>query len=293
MTNKDTTALEAGRVILNAISEANMGEVSELKCSVDQRQFTNSPLWALLQTGFGYRKELRATYAVCLVDKVIGMITVENREDCYLLTDFLIDVSEQRKGYGIRALELILRKCGTERLYKLVVVHIDPENNASKQLALKAGFADKGVSDVGYATMQVFEYRLPDIAKTAPTAYTPPKYVRVQTRETAWLTGKPRGIFAAVSHLDGDGKLTEDESAIFRCLDKVYFEEHLPNPPFYDDDSRPKPITWFKTAESAHFLDKLQPLMDMLDRNSVPYDVVYTNAPGNIVYEDEWQIAAL
>jgi hypothetical protein len=40
-------------------------------------------------------------------------------------------------------------------------------------------------------------------------------------------------------------------------------------------------------------LEKLLPLMAMLDKYDVPYDVVYTNAPGKIVYEDEWQVAVL
>ena len=38
-------------------------------------------------------------------------------------------------------------------------------------------------------------------------------------------------------------------------------------------------------------IEKLQPLMDMLEKYAKPYDVVYTNFPGRIVYEDEWQVA--
>jgi hypothetical protein len=119
------------------------------------------------------------------------------------------------------------------------------------------------------------------------------KNVRIQTRENAYLTGKPRGIFAAVGHLERDGKLTTEELEKYHFIDQVWFQEHLPNPPFYDDETPGKPITWFKTATTTQMLEKLQPLIDMLGKYGVPYDVVYTDFPGKIVYEDDWQIATL
>jgi hypothetical protein len=118
------------------------------------------------------------------------------------------------------------------------------------------------------------------------------KYVRIQSREMAYLTGKPAGIFTAVYRLQRMGKLTPEEEEIYHEIDQVWFQKHLPNPPFYDDDKPGKPITWFKTATTGHMLDKLAPLMAMLDKYSVAYDVVYTNAPGEVVYEDEFQVAA-
>ena len=65
----------------------------------------------------------------------------------------------------------------------------------------------------------------------------------------------------------------------------------MPNPPFYDDDKPGKPITWFKTATAGFMVEKLQPLIDMLEKYSKSYDIVYTNFPGRIVYEDKWQVA--
>lgn len=136
----------------------------------------------------------------------------------------------------------------------------------------------------------MFEYR---IATQAPT-FTLPKYVRIQGRECAYLTGKPRGIFALVHHdLLQTGKLSAEEAALFDYIDHDWFQRELPNPPFYDDDKPGKPITWFKTATTAFMLDKLQALVDLLDKYGVPYDIVYTNYPGKIVYEDEWQVAVV
>lgn len=36
---------------------------------------------------------------------------------------------------------------------------------------------------------------------------------------------------------------------------------------------------------------KIRPAMELLDKYQYPYDVVYTNYVGEIVYEDEWQVA--
>lgn len=117
------------------------------------------------------------------------------------------------------------------------------------------------------------------------------KYVRVQGRETAYRTGMPVGIFAAVHRLERAGLLTGEERAVYHEIDDVWFQEHLPNPPFYGDDNPGKPITWFKAATTGHMLEKLRPLMDILEKYAKPYDLVYTNFPGRIVYEDEWQVA--
>jgi ribosomal protein S18 acetylase RimI-like enzyme len=117
------------------------------------------------------------------------------------------------------------------------------------------------------------------------------KYVRIQGRDTAYRTGKPVGIFCAVWRLEHAGLLTDEEKDVYHEIDGVWFQENLPNPPFYDDDKPGKPITWFKTATAGFMLEKLQPLMDILEKYAYPYDMVYTNNPGRIVYEDEWQVA--
>jgi ribosomal protein S18 acetylase RimI-like enzyme len=105
------------------------------------------------------------------------------------------------------------------------------------------------------------------------------------------MTGKPVGIFAAVARLERVGLLTDEEKAVFHEIDGVWFEENLPNPPFYDNDEPGKPITWFKTETTEHMIKKLRPLVAMLEKYAKPYDVVYSNFPGRIVYEDEWQVA--
>lgn len=121
------------------------------------------------------------------------------------------------------------------------------------------------------------------------------KYVRIQTRYCG-KTGKPVGIFGACWHLmRGTMRtdcLNDQERKLFLNIEE-WFNEHLPNPPFYNDGNTIKAITWFKTVNCKKMVMELEPLMELLDKYSVMYDVVFTNHVGTIVYEDEYQVGAV
>jgi len=119
------------------------------------------------------------------------------------------------------------------------------------------------------------------------------KYVRIQARYNG-QTEKPVGIFCACHHVVfstyNDFNATDAEKNIFKDTE-AWFEENLPNPPFYDDGNSKKVITWFKASTSQNMLKRLHLLVDILSKYGVPHDVVYTDHVGNIVYEDEYQVA--
>ena len=50
-------------------------------------------------------------------------------------------------------------------------------------------------------------------------------------------------------------------------------------------------ITFFECDTTSEMQEKLQAAMALLDKYGKAYDVVYTNFVGEIVYEDQWQIA--
>ena len=72
----------------------------------------------------------------------------------------------------------------------------------------------------------------------------------------------------------------------FKELDD-WFKENLPLPEVCDN--RDKVICFFKTDTDV-MMKMITPLMFLLDRYKHPFDVVYTNFPGEIIYEDEYQI---
>lgn len=114
------------------------------------------------------------------------------------------------------------------------------------------------------------------------------RYMRIQGREESYVTKYPKGVFSLCWNLIRDGVLTEAEKALFIVIDE-WFKENLPEPePCVNHE---KVITFFKCAATEEMLEKLQPAIALLDKYQKPYDVVYTNFVGTIVYEDQWQVA--
>lgn len=121
-----------------------------------------------------------------------------------------------------------------------------------------------------------------------------PKYVRIQGREIAYRTQKPVGVFVLNWRRIRDNVYSPEDVQIYHDTHR-WFLENLPEPPFYgNDNENPQgAVTWFKTESSGEMLERIQPLLDLLDRYGVPYDIVYTDYVGRIVYEDEWQVGVI
>jgi hypothetical protein len=119
------------------------------------------------------------------------------------------------------------------------------------------------------------------------------KYIRIQVRYNG-KTGKPVGIFGACHHVVYNKyhnfNSTDEDRKVFEEIDS-WFNEHLPNPPFYEEGNVNNYITWFKKDAAESMIEKLTPLMKILEKYNVPYDIVHTNFIGKIVYEDDYQVA--
>ena len=114
------------------------------------------------------------------------------------------------------------------------------------------------------------------------------KYMRIQGREDSYITKYPKGVFSLCWNLVRDNVLTEQEKAMFIAIDE-WFKANLPEPePCVNHE---KVITFFKCDIAKEMVVKLEPAITLLDKYEKPYDVVYTNFVGTIVYEDEWQVA--
>lgn len=114
------------------------------------------------------------------------------------------------------------------------------------------------------------------------------RYMRIQGRENSYITGYPKGIFSLCWNLVRDKVLTEEEEKLFISIDE-WFKANLPEPE--PCKNHEMVITFFKCDNSEQMLRKLEPAVALLDKYRKPYDVVYTNSVGTIVYEDDWQIA--
>lgn len=114
------------------------------------------------------------------------------------------------------------------------------------------------------------------------------KYMRIQGRELSYVTQYPKGIFSMCWRLILDGKMSKEDEECFKAIDE-WFKENLPEPEPCKQGE--KVITFFKVDTTEEMQQKIAPAMGLLDKYVHPYDVVYTNYVGEIIYEDQWQIA--
>ncbi len=114
------------------------------------------------------------------------------------------------------------------------------------------------------------------------------KYMRIQGREDSYITKYPKGVFSLCWNLIRDEQLTSDEKEMFISIDD-WFKENLPEPE--PCKNHEKVITFFYFFSTLEMIEKLTPAIRLLDKHQKPYDVIYTNFVGTIVYEDNWQIA--
>ncbi len=113
------------------------------------------------------------------------------------------------------------------------------------------------------------------------------KYVRIQGREKAINTNWGKGIFSMCMQMIQDEVMDEEDRDLFLEIDK-WFSEILPYPP--QCKNQEKVICYFKTENTEEMMKLINPAMWLLERYNHPYYVVYTNFPGEIVYEDEFQV---
>ena len=114
------------------------------------------------------------------------------------------------------------------------------------------------------------------------------KYCRIQGKELAANTMTGKGIFSMLHQMSADGAMDKEDIDLFMEIDD-WFSGVLPWPP--PCQRQEDVICYFKVDNSELMMKMINPMMWLLERYKHPYYVIYTNYPGEIVYEDEYQIA--
>ena len=113
------------------------------------------------------------------------------------------------------------------------------------------------------------------------------KYVRIQGKALARNTMYAKGVFSLINQMAEKGIMEEEDVGLFHEVDD-WFVENLPWPP---QCQRQEPVVcWFKTDSSVEMMKMIRPILWLLERYNQTYYLVYTNNPGEIVYEDEYQV---
>lgn len=114
------------------------------------------------------------------------------------------------------------------------------------------------------------------------------KYVRIQGQELAANTLYAKGIFSMCWQLIQNDAMEEEDADLFKEID-AWFAEELPWPePCMRQE---KVVCFFKTENTEEMMKMIRPALWLLEKYNHPYFLVYTNTPGEIVYEDQYQVA--
>ena len=113
------------------------------------------------------------------------------------------------------------------------------------------------------------------------------KYVRIQGKELAANTKTGKGIFSMLNQMVQDKTMEQEDIDLFLEIDS-WFAEVPPWPP--QCQRQEKVICYFKVENAELMMKMINPMLWLLERYNHPYYVVYTNYPGEIVYEDEYQV---
>ena len=119
-------------------------------------------------------------------------------------------------------------------------------------------------------------------------------YVRFVIHHNDPDSGRRQGLFQALTDLDHSGALKPHEIELY---DEVYdwFKANLRVPRSFTRSSKPHAkkvaLSWFKDSATEH-ISKMRVLAQILDAHGVGVDMLRTERPGYVVYEDEHQVAA-
>ena len=95
-------------------------------------------------------------------------------------------------------------------------------------------------------------------------------------------------MFGLVNGLAHNGLLAPAD-AEFRTVNNEWFQRNLPIPTVYCRTRYPLAAAWFRTSATV-FLERVPGYLRILRTHGIPCETVWSNDPGILVYEDEYQV---
>ena len=116
----------------------------------------------------------------------------------------------------------------------------------------------------------------------------PTMYLRFAVHARDDDSKREKGLFTALYEVHDAGRLTDYETTWFK-EQELWFRKHLKRP---EPLTEPTAILWFRSTATEH-ISRMRALAALLDHKDTPVTVFETVKPGYIVYEDEYQVAAI
>ena len=103
-------------------------------------------------------------------------------------------------------------------------------------------------------------------------------------------SGRKQGILVAAHTLRDEGDLSvEDHTELRTAI--AWFNENIPVPAMLDKPEHRRAISWFKPSANEA-IQRMWRLKQLLDTHGLHVDVLRSDEPGTIVYEDDLQVVA-
>jgi hypothetical protein len=119
-------------------------------------------------------------------------------------------------------------------------------------------------------------------------------FIRFVIQKNDIDSGRRQGLFQALSHLEYENALLPGEQ---RQYDEIYqwFRSNLKKPTSFSRSLKPHAknvaISWFKDTAIEH-IAKMRVLASILMAHGIAVELLKTERPGYVVYEDQHQVAA-
>lgn len=147
-------------IFLCPVDESNLEACSNLERQEEQCQFTNSPVWSLLQAAYTSIHAHCQCYAIQNDVVVVGMVRPDFslHDDCYMFTNLMIDKKCKRRHYATEAVQRIFEVFRNDNQFDTVKIHVAEKNLNAIALYRNLGFRFCGKSKDDL--FDVFEYKL-------------------------------------------------------------------------------------------------------------------------------------
>ncbi len=119
-------------------------------------------------------------------------------------------------------------------------------------------------------------------------------YIRFVIHRNHEDSGRREGLFQALCRLDTQGVLSPHEQDQW---DEIYewFRHNLKKPRSFTRSSKPRAkqvaLSWFKDSATEH-VAKMRGLVQILEAHRISVEMLRTERPGYVVYQDEFQVSA-
>lgn len=119
-------------------------------------------------------------------------------------------------------------------------------------------------------------------------------FVRFVIHKNDEDSGRRQGLFQAMADLEEASLLEAHEQHLY---DEIYewFRKNLRKPRSFTRSTKPHAkkvaLSWFKDGATEH-ISRMRTVASILDAHGIEVEVLHTERPGYVVYEDQYQVAA-